>query len=219
MKLRKLHAFLLLLSLPFLQGTQCDRYDGYEDIKPEHTFKENASLSPYRLAYNVGDTIWLRVNIPAKKLFDEKTGTRIFFDSALFKSYAQVQLLYSNPYLGDGPFARFVFPTGISAYTNDYMYQTQAFVEFGCAPSSDYNFLLGMVLLKQGVFGVSFSNTSVERCRTTTYNYSTLTFQFDVADTHKQQYLELPFDSIGKKPDDNVLYQLEQKSMVVITVQ
>lgn len=215
---RKFHAVLLLFSLPFLQGTQCDK-----DVDPQYTdaeyeFRESVSLSPYRLEYNVGDTIWLGVTIPEKKLFDEKTGTRVRYDSALFKSLAQAQLLYSNPFLGDGPFVQFLFPSGVSAFTQNYNYTTQAFVDFGCVASQDYTLRLGMILITKGVIGISFNNGSIEQCRTGYSRNARLLFSFDVPDTHQQYYRQLPFDSVGKRPDETVLYSLEQKWMVVIRV-
>jgi hypothetical protein len=218
MKLKNRSVFFLLLSLPFLQGTQCEKDVADLNEEAEHEFREAVSIFPYRLEYNVGDTIWLEVNIPNKKLFDERTGTRVRFDSALFKSYAQAQMLYSNPFLGDGPFVQYIFPSGVSGFTNNYTYQTQAFVDFGCAPSPDYTLLLGMVLLKKGVLGINFNNMSIAQCRTKYSKNSKLLFSFDVTDTHEQYYRDLPFDSIGKRPDESVLYSLERKWMVVIRV-
>lgn len=218
MKIRQIQLAILLFTLPFLQGLQCDKYDGYEDIPFEHNFSESVSILPYRLTYTVGDTIWLRINIPDKKLFDENKGTRVLFESALFNSLAQVQLLYANPYIGDGPFARFVFPQGISATTSNYNYNTQAYIKFGCAPSNDYQLSLGMVLLKEGIFGISFSAMGIEQCGTNNTKNSRLNLKFDVADTHKSIYQSLPFEAIGQKPDAYVLAALDKKHMVLVQV-
>lgn len=209
---------MLLLSLPFLQGLQCDKYDGYEDIPPEHNFSETIAVSPDKLTYSIGDTIWLRINIPDKKLFDENRGTRVLFESASFNSLAQVQLLYANPYVGDGPFVRFIYPQGISATTNNYSYNTQAIIKFGCAPSNDYQLVLGMVVLKEGVFGIYFNTGSIEQCGTSINKNSRLKFKFDVADTRKAFYQSLPFEAIGKKQDEYVLSALDKKEMILIQV-
>lgn len=218
MKRQKLPLLILLFSLPFLQGVDCKRYEGMPDIPYQHYFKETVALLPYQTDYRVGDTIYLQVHIPGKKLLDTLTGTRVFFDSALFKSFAQAQLVYNNPFLGDGPFVQFLFPTGVSGSTNNYSYNTQALVDFGCAPGPDYSLSLGMVLLKRGVFGISFSTSSLAQCGTETYRNARITFLFDVADTHKSFYQTLPFDSIGKQPDAYVLDALDRKNMVVIRV-
>lgn len=218
MKIRQIPLAILLFTLPFLQGLQCDKYEGYEDVPPEHNFSESVSILPYRLTYTVGDTIWLRINIPNKKLFDENRGERILFESASFNSLAQVQLLYANPYVGDGPFVRFIYPQGISASTNNYSYNTQAVIKFGCAPSNDYQLALGMVLLKEGVFGIYFNTGSIEQCATNINRNSRLKFKFDVADTRKSFYQSLPFEAIGKKPDEYVLTALDKKEMVLVQV-
>ena len=218
MKRSTLYLGLMLLAIPFLQGLQCDKYEGYADIEPEHRFKEKVSVLPYKLTYAVGDTVWLRVNIEGKRLFDEKTGTRVLFESALFNSMAQVQLLYDDPYIGDGPFARFIYPQGITAATNNFSYTSQAVIGFGCAPSSNYDLTLGVVLLKKGVFGIWFNTMSVQECGTNNYKNASLRFSFDVEDAHKQFYQNQPFKSIGKKADENVLTALDKKEMVVIQV-
>jgi hypothetical protein len=213
----------LIIGIIFLFGIlnvnfQCGKeFDG---VIPENEFefKETVSISPYRLDYNVGDTIWLTVNIPDKKLFDEKTNTRVFFDSASFTSVAQVDLLYNNPFLTNGPFASFIFPTGVSANFINGGAQTSTYISYGCAPSSDYHLRLGIVMVKKGVFGLSFYNPSIQKCLTDHYRNSTLNFTFDVNDTHRQFYQQLDFLAIGKKQDDFALERLAKKMMVVVNV-
>ena len=198
---------------------QCDK--DYEGIAPEtkYEFKESVTITPYKLVYKVGDTIWLVVNIPDKKLFDEKTNTRIFFDSASFTTIAQIDLLYNNPFIGTGPFASFVFPAGISAYNNSGIAQTYANINYGCSPSTAYNLLIGIVLIQKGVFGISIFNTAIQKCFIGNFQNSKLIYVFDVNDTHKEFYKQLPFSAIGKKQDDFVLERLDKKTMVVVNVQ
>ncbi len=197
---------------------QCDK--GYDGIAPEikYEFKERVRISPYNLDYKVGDTIWLLVDIPDKKLFDEKTNTKIFFDSASFTSIAQVDLLYNNPFIGTGPFAAFVFPAGVSAYRGNGVAQTYSNINYGCSSSTGYKLLTGIVLIEKGVFGISFFNTAIQKCFTGNFQNSKLSYVFDVNDTHKQFYQQLPFSAIGKKQDDFVLERLDKKTMVVVNV-
>lgn len=192
----------------------------YNGVAPEikYQFKENVNITPYSLDYKVGDTIWLTVNIPDKKLFDEKTNSKIFFDSASFTTIAQVDLLYNNPFIGTGPFASFVFPAGVSAYSNSGVSQTYANINYGCNSSTAYSLLIGIVLIEKGVFGISFFNTAIQKCFTGNFQNSKLTYVFDVSDTHKQFYQQLPFSTIGKKQDDYVLERLDKKTMVVVNV-
>ncbi len=109
---------ILFISLFALIGLkfQCDKGGIGTDIVEKYSFNEKVTVSPYSLNYKIGDTLWLKLNIPEKKLFDEKTNTLVFFDSANFTAYAQLDLLYNNPFIGNGPFASFVFPSGISGY-------------------------------------------------------------------------------------------------------
>ena len=220
MKIGTINWVLLLISIPLLQGLQCDKdVAGNHDDRPQYLFKEKVAVQPYRLNYTIGDTIWLQVQIDGKRLFDENTFSRIKYDSVAFTSIAQVDLLYNDPFIGDGPFAQFAFPTGIAAHTNNSLYQTSAFVTFGCSNENDYRLRLGIILLKQGVFGISFFNSSVTDCLTGHFRSAQLAYELDVADTHKQFYLQQPLSNIGKRPDAVFLNMLDRKAMTVIQVQ
>lgn len=183
-----------------------------------YDFKQNVTITPYQLNYTVGDTIWLNVNIPGKKLLDERTNTKVFFDSASFSAKANVSLVYNNPFISTGPFASFVFPTGVSAHTGNGLGDTYASIDFGCSSSVDYNLVLGIVLKEKGVFGISFFSQGFEKCFAENYQYSTLTYSLDVMDNHQQYYQQLDFAAIGKQPDATVLDRLHRKAMVVVNV-
>ena len=206
--------FLAAISMKF----QCDKGVGIA-VPIDHTFAETVSITPYKLNYNVGDTFWVNLSIPGKRLFDTKTNTRVLYDSASFNSIAQVDLLYNNPFIANGPFARFIFPQGVSAYSNTSGPQTYANITYGCAPSNDYRLSVGVILIEKGVFGISFFNTYINKCFSNNFRSSQLSFSFDVSDTHKQYYQQLPFINIGKQPSDDVLHRLDRKTMVVINVQ
>lgn len=220
MKIGKLYLGLLLVIIPFLQGLQCDKdVVGNGDPRPQYTFKEKVSVQPYKLNYSIGDTIWLDVNVAGKRLYDERTSQRVLYDSVAFTSIAQVDLLYNNPFIGDGPFAKLVYPTGIAAHTNNSLYQTSAFITYGCSNATDYRLKVGIILLKPGVFGVSFFNSSITECLTGHFRSAQLFYELDVTDTHKQFYLQQPLSNIGKKPDEVFLNMLDRKAMVVVQVQ
>jgi hypothetical protein len=219
MSTRKLIVPLLLLFALLNTKFQCDKGDAYQFPEIAYQFKEPVTITPYQLDYKVGDTVWLSVNIPDKRLLDTLTNTRVRYDSASFTTAAQVELLYNNPFIATGPFARFVFPPGVTAYVNSGSASTYAQITYGCAPSPDYRLLLGVVLIEKGVFGLSLFNSSILQCFTNSYRNAMLTYAFDVADTHKAYYQQLPFSNIGKQPEGHVLERLNRKAMVVINVQ
>lgn len=212
--------FVVIALLFALLNVQLQCGKDYGGIAPEikYEFRERVAITPYTLDYKVGDTIWLAVNIPDKKLFDEKTNEKIFFDSASFTTIAQVDLLYNNPFIGTGPFASFIFPAGISAYKGNGVGQTYANINYGCSSAAGYNLLIGIVLIEKGVFGISFFNTAIQKCFTGNFQSAKLTYVFDVNDTHKQFYQQLPFSAVGKKQENFVLERLDKKMMVVINV-
>jgi hypothetical protein len=198
--------------------TQCNKGDMGLPPGIQFEFRQNVSATSYRLDYNVGDTIWLEVSALGKKLFDEKSNTHIVYDSVGFTSIVQVDLLYNNPFVANGPFVSFIFPTGISASTGNSGPQTYTYINYGCAPSADYHLLLGVVLLQKGVFGISMFNSSIQKCLNNYYQPAKLTYYFDVSDTHAQYYQQLSFSSIGKQVDTNIVDRLNKKLMVVINV-
>ena len=212
----------LIIALILLFGilnikTQCHKD---EMAVPEitHQFRQNVSITPYRLDYKVGDTIWLEVNALGKKLYDEKSNTTIVYDSVGFTSIAQVDLLYNNPFVVTGPLVSFIFPSGISANLGSSSSQTFTNISWGCAPSTDYHLRLGLVLLQKGVFGISLFNSAIQKCSNSYYDGARLTYYLDVTDTHLQFYQQLPFASVGKQPDTYIIDRLSKKTMVAVSV-
>lgn len=198
---------------------QCGKDYPGADIPLKYAFKEQVSITPYKLNYAVGDTIWLSMHVQYKKLFDEKTNTRVYFDSANFNMIAQIDLLFNNPFIGTGPFGSYVFQPGIQANTGNGGAQTYAHISAGCSPSLHYDVNVGIVLLHKGVFGISLFSSAIRKCFVDGYQNASLTLSFDVADTHKQFYQQLRLIDIGKKLDEYILSRLDKKSMVVINVQ
>jgi hypothetical protein len=222
MKSRRIIVPIILLVGIMNMKVQCNRSYAQPPTY-KYTFKQIATITPYQLNYQVGDTIWLQFVAQGKKLFDEKTNTLVFYDSAMFVVNAQVDLLYNNPFISDGPFASFIIPQNVSAYTQNYPNTgaTYAMITTGCGPSSEYNLLTGVVLLKKGVFGISLVSNGVQRC-SLPQGYSsdaTLSFVFDVPDAHKDYYLQLPLVDVGKSQQSYLLQNLDKKSTVVINVQ
>lgn len=218
MKRKKIIISLCILFAFVNLKTQCNKQDiALPDYK--YTFEEKITVVPYRLNYNVGDTIMLQLNAPGKKLFDSKTNSRIYFDSASFNIGVYVNLVFNNPYVGDGPFASFIFHPGVSAFTQDYNGTTQAFITTGCSQSPDYIVSTGIVLLRKGSFALGIYNNDIKNCFNGYATNAQLRFSLDVDDTHKSYYQQLPFSDIGKTQDSNVLSQLDLKTTAIINVQ
>jgi hypothetical protein len=217
-----LRIFISLIILGLFVCTtamQCYRNYPQTDIKGQYGFKEGADILPYRVNYNVGDTIWINLTIPGKRILDTISGLRIFYDSANFNSVVQVDLLYKNPFTVNGALADFVFPLGVSAYTNTGGPQTFSQVSFGCAPSADYQLLLGIVLKQQGILGISFYNSYLKKCFSNSYDRNSFSLSFNVNDPHKNLYLQQSMTTIGKTHDPIFLNMLDRKTMVAINVQ
>jgi hypothetical protein len=222
------YSFLLLLTaFVFIIFTSTDCHRDVAFPKGQYAFKEQMSITPYRLNYSIGDTIWIDYAVPDKKLFDTITQSRILYDSAAFNVNITAQLLYNNPFITTGPFATFVYPLGISASDVNGGGRTVSYVQFGCANlQNGYQLKIGVVLTHKGLVGISvgpYSSYSggyyLSKCFTNISDYSLLRFVFNVADAHKDVYLQQMFGAIGKTPDAQILAQLDRKEMVVINVQ
>jgi len=209
--------FIILFGLINIK-TQCGRQMPQRpDYK--YSFSEKMTASPYQLNYNEGDTIMLQLNVPGKKLFDTKTNARIFFDSASLPITVAVNLVFNNPYIGDGPFASFIYSQGISAYTQSYSGTTYASITTGCTASNDYTVTVGVVLIKKGVFALSVSGNDLTHCFNGYSAYAQFMLLLDVDHTHKSYYQQLPFSDIGKIQDNNIITGLDRKNAAIINVQ
>lgn len=209
--------FIILFSLINIK-TQCNK-DRVTPPDYKYQFEEKISVTPYQLNYNVGDTIFFQLYVPGKKIYDSKTNSTVFFDSASFNMGVYVNLLFNNPYIGDGPFASFIYPRDVSAYTTNYTGTTQAFLTTGCSQSKDYLVKVGAVLTQKGVFVIGAFCNSLQNCFNGYATNAQLRFSLDVDDTHESFYQQLPFSDIGKTEDQNILSELDSKVAAVINVE
>ena len=189
------------------------------DFIYKYQFQQKISIEPYQANYHVGDTIFFQMYVPGKKFYDSRSDSKVFFDSASFNMGVFVNLEFNNPYVGDGPFASFIFPPGVSAYTSNYSGTTQAYVTTGCSQSQDYLVTIGAVLIQKGVFSVGAFCNSVQYCNNGYATKVQLRLSLDVDDTHKTYYEGLPFSDIGKQVNKDVLSELDTKYAAVIVVQ
>ena len=219
MTLRIFIALIFLGLFVVTTSMQCYRNYPQNDIKGQYGFKEGADILPYQVNYNVGDTIWINLNIPGKRIFDTISGLRIFYDSVNFNSIVQVDLLYKNPFTVNGALSDFIFPLGVSAYTSTGGFQTFSQISFGCAPSANYQLLVGIVLKQQGILGISFYNSNLKKCFSNSFEPNSFSLSFNVNDSHKNLYLQQSMTNIGKTHDPTFLNMLDRKTMVAINVQ
>ena len=209
---------LLLVALTTV-FTQCPKNDYYPS-KPQHAFKQLVDIRPYNLNYSVGDTLWVHVAVPGKLLFDTLINTPVFYDSASFSTDVRVQLLFNDPFIANNSrLVSFVYTQGVSSYESVNQSVTDAQISFGCNQSTNYDLLVGIVFQQTGVFGISL-NGSVQKCFINDYStYNTMSFYFNVADTHFDYYSQLPFADINQQADINMLTALRIKSLVCVNVQ
>jgi hypothetical protein len=197
--------------------SMCGKYRYPPDY--QYYFKQPVDISPYKLNYNKGDTVWMQVHIPGKKLYDTLSKKTIFYDSASITANINVQLVYKNPYIVNGArLANFVYTPNISASESVNQNFTSSSIQFGCSQATDYDLRVGVIFTETGVFTLSL-NGSVEKCMNNPYIFYPLIYYFNVADGHVDYYKQLPFADISQQPDFNIIKALNDKSAVCVNVQ
>ena len=213
--------FKLIIILSFVAVTTMFSMCGKDRYPPDYQyyFKQPVDISPYQLNYNKGDTIWMHVHIPGKKLYDTLSKKNIFYDSATITAIINVQLVYKNPYIVNGArLANFVYTPNISASESVNQNFTSSSIQFGCSQITDYDLLVGVIFSEMGVFTLSF-NGSVMKCINNPYVFYPLIYYFNVADSHVDYYKQLPFADISQEPNLNIIKAINDKSAVCVNVQ
>ena len=220
--MQRVYVILILVCISLLtMNLQCGADYSIPSFVIEHAFKEPVSVYPYQTDYKTGDTLWLSFQASGTQLFDTISNKTIDFDSAYFEVSASMELEYDYPYDYTGPFASFIFPASSEGTVyEDYGPGSSVIggvFKFGCINSSGYNFRLGLVLQKKGVFTVRFNNNLVGKCcDSCILGHDLMNYFFDVNDTHLDFYNQIPFKNLGKTPSKNVM--LEKKTDIVFQV-
>lgn len=213
--------FNLLIVLSLIAATTMFTQCGKDRYPPDYQyyFKQSADITPYQLNYNKGDTIWVHVHIPGKKIYDTLSKQSIFYDSARIAANINVQLVYNNPFIVNSvKLANFVYSPNISANETINQNFTSSSIEFGCSQATDYDLLVGVIFTETGVFTISL-NGSVQKCMNNPYVFYPLIYYFNVADSHVDYYKQLPFADISQQADFSIINALNAKSVVCVNVQ
>lgn len=216
MKTIKLVIVLSLISVTTM-FSQC----GKDRYPPDYQyyFKQPANVLPYQLNYNKGDTVWIHINIPGKKLYDTLSKQTIFYDSATISTNLNVQLVYKNPFIVNGErLANFVYTPNVSASESVNQNFTSTSIQFGCSQAADYDLMVGVIFSETGAFIISL-NGSVSKCMNNPYVFYPLIYYFNVGDSHVNYYQQLPFADISQQADFTVIKSLNNKSAICVNVQ
>jgi hypothetical protein len=206
--------FLAMLSM----ATQCDKYAGLE--VPNHFFIEKVKLSPQRKIYSVNDTIWLDFTTSSKTLFDSITNQRLSSSAIMFQFGVGVLAKYEYQATSSG-FCEFLAQPGVIPSTRTFSEATVTSFEVGCDNASSYNVRLGIVIKVKGYYVLDMSTaTQTQPCpgQTDPYSSSYLRFTFDVSDSNKDIYFEIPETVRKEYPTDLTLRQIESKAVFAFKV-
>ena len=201
--------FILFLCM----GTQC--YKEYPP--PKYTFIEKLNLFPAKKVYHIGDTIWVQYNNVGKKLFDYKSGLQIPVDTISIPFMIGFNAIYNYAASPVGGFCDFVSSNGINVgrYLGDF--GTSDFQNFGCNTNNSFDFKVGVVLKKTGIYSLDlfYGSRYISTCSNSFSNYvdGTLEYYFNVPDCNKDIYLTIP------RASGYIINQIDSKKAFLIKVE
>ena len=217
---RTLTTIIFIFLATFLMATQCNKYDDFEE--PKHYFLEKIELSPEQKTYSINDTLWLEFKTTSKSLFDSITNQRLPSNTIKFLFGVSVLGKYDYPTNSSLAFCEFIAPTGTILNTRTFSDATVTSFEVGCDNAPNYAVRLGIVPKAKGYYVLDMSTaTQTEPCsgQTNPYPSSYLRFTFDVTDTNKDIYLEIPESLRKEYPAELTLRQIESKVVYAFRVQ
>lgn len=204
--------FFFLLIATLCMATQCDKY-----VDPGYNFSEKIDLYPEKAVYQIGDTIWISHNILSNTLYDSHTSQYFLADTLNISFSVPMYTVYNLPNDPSNTFCNFVF-NGV----NEGPYFSHI---FGCSGGGSFNFRVGMVLNKTGIFSINLNYFgSVTSCNSPNpymgvgFPYSHINYRFTVSDGHKDIFLGV---TPARRSDDkkSIYDEIKDKSIYFLKVQ
>lgn len=215
-----LKSFALLLLLPFLMGTYCNKE--YDRIEPKQGFSEKINLSPEQKTYSINDTLWLDFQTADKTLFDTISNQRLSTGTVTFNFTVILIAKYVNPVVPSGVYCDFIHPVNVTSYQQASDYGTATTIEVGCDNAPRYDLKLGIVLKHKGIYVLDIATIKlIEPCdgEVNPYPSAELLFTYNVTDTNKEIYLSIPASERPENPPGFTEKQLDKKLAYTIKVQ
>lgn len=203
-----------------LMGTTC--YKGDIIDPPKQDFVETLNLFPAQKTYLINDTIWLQFQTTNKTLFDTLSNQRLPSSSVKFLFNIVLLPKYDNPSVPSGNFCDFVLPANVVPNTRASPNGIATTFEVGCDNSMAYDVKVGIVLKYKGVYVLDMSsNTPLLPCSgvTNPYPSASIRFKYNLNDTNKDVYLNIPASARNEFPSGLTEKQLEAKVAYAFGVQ
>lgn len=192
-------------------ATQCRKKDHF----PSYNFSEKINLYPEQRIYQLGDTIWLQH--VGNTLYDSKSNQYFSTDTLAIAFRLQTSTVYNLPPDTTNVFCDFIL--------NGKNMGSQTGYHFGCGTGENFNFSLGMVLIKKGTFSIDLNDyLTVSSCSFsgfydgTGFPPSSVNYQLNITDGHKDIYLGVTPERRAD-PKDYVYDALKAKKMFFFKVE
>lgn len=191
-------------------GTQCGKKDRY----PSYLFSEKINLYPEQRIYQLGDTIWLQH--VGNTLYEKKRNQYFSTDTLSVVFAVQISNDYSLPTDVNNIFCDFIFKGKNMGSKNVY--------NFGCRSGDDFNFKLGMVLIRKGSFSIHFTDyQQVDVCNSSGFYDgegfppSNISYQFNISDGHKDLFTDATKGRV--RPIEYFYSEVDAKKMYFFKVE
>ncbi len=194
-------------------ATQCNK-----DVLPSYTFTEKLDLYPEQKIYQLGDTIWIQHLNPANTVYDNHTNQNFSVDTLEINFGPIFSATYNLPFDNSGTFCNFIFQgVNVGSHFNH---------AFGCNNGGSFNFKVGMVLNKIGIFSIDLNGSRpVTSCNHIGpyvngegFPYSFIYYKFNIADGNKDIYLSIS-PALRGVPKDYVYPAIDNKQIFFLKVE
>lgn len=188
-----LNRFTFLYAVTLLMGTKCQKeifIDG-----PKQEFVEKLNLFPAQKSYSINDTIWLHFQRSDKTLFDTISRQRLPTNAVKFLLNIVLLAKYEHPSVASGRFCDFIFPANATSTVRTAQDATVGSLDVGCDNTPSYDVKVGVVMLYKGYYTLDLSSSNpIHPCpgQNNPYTSSIIRFTYNLNDTNKDVYLNIP---------------------------
>jgi hypothetical protein len=202
--------FIALITM----GVRCQK----DKINYVYHFTEKIDIFPQQKSYHVGDTIWLQHSNPSNQLYDSRTNSYFSADTLAIGFTGVLNFVYSNPYQPVDSTCEVIYKGQQVGHTFFYQY-------FGCNGNS-FNFKVGFVLIKTGIYEFNFTDTrEVSSCSgpysvgSGLFPPSIISYKLNFVDGNKDVWLSIPQNSRGESPKHFTEDAIDRKEIYIIKVE
>jgi len=164
----------------------------------DYQFTVPVDIYPLKKSYSLSDTIWIETDLPAKFLYDTKSGQNINADTSKISfgaSYNEFGTSITNPPNG---FCGIISSNGNIATVDQSQWATSGYLEYGCG-QPNFKCRIGFKPYRRGAYYLFLtSDRLLESCPLKIRPlYATISFRYKNVDLNLDVFNSLPASDKG----------------------